>query len=83
MTTTPTHSFNPLAGIRCFLTKYEAREAEYAAERKGFNPLAGIRCFLTQLTVTEKAEMKLCFNPLAGIRCFLTSESAQFIRQFR
>ena len=39
--------FNPLAGIRCFLTlqKY----SDDPIELKGFNPLAGIRCFLTYI----------------------------------
>ena len=38
--------FNPLAGIRCFLTKY-FDTSDCNRELIGFNPLAGIRCFLT------------------------------------
>ena len=40
--------FNPLAGIRCFLTKIKEKKNEknfYFC----FNPLAGIRCFLTTM----------------------------------
>ena len=37
--------FNPLAGIRCFLTERKKRETGTGGYC--FNPLAGIRCFLT------------------------------------
>ena len=39
-------SFNPLAGIRCFLT-FMRRGCLRLFKRSRFNPLAGIRCFLT------------------------------------
>ena len=38
--------FNPLAGIRCFLTIYYLTFS-LKTPRIRFNPLAGIRCFLT------------------------------------
>ena len=38
--------FNPLAGIRCFLT-LSPHEATGRGYFECFNPLAGIRCFLT------------------------------------
>ena len=38
--------FNPLAGIRCFLTLFCLVSATFFLAI-GFNPLAGIRCFLT------------------------------------
>ena len=38
--------FNPLAGIRCFLTHRASQVLK--DHRVGFNPLAGIRCFLTR-----------------------------------
>ena len=41
------HSFNPLAGIRCFLT-HNTVFGESLRRMMCFNPLAGIRCFLTQ-----------------------------------
>ena len=63
--------FNPLAGIRCFLT-FEQRLRENWADNS-FNPLAGIRCFLTVTVVMRLASSAgHGFNPLAGIRCFLT-----------
>ena len=40
-----TPRFNPLAGIRCFLTEVEDMDCIFFTPR--FNPLAGIRCFLT------------------------------------
>ena len=40
--------FNPLMGIRCFLTWSTQRVASIR-HRLGFNPLTGIRCFLTNL----------------------------------
>ena len=39
--------FNPLAGIRCFLTE-AISVSQSRFERDCFNPLAGIRCFLTE-----------------------------------
>ena len=40
--------FNPLAGIRCFLTLSPERTCVgTAVPPVRFNPLAGIRCFLT------------------------------------
>ena len=39
--------FNPLAGIRCFLTGGRAA-LSCLAKKNCFNPLAGIRCFLTK-----------------------------------
>ena len=41
------NGFNPLAGIRCFLTNI-IRGIERVPSANCFNPLAGIRCFLTQ-----------------------------------
>ena len=38
--------FNPLTGIRSFLTKPDRRGL--AADPHGFNPLTGIRSFLTE-----------------------------------
>ena len=40
--------FNPLAGIRCFLTSC-GWLSKNSREPKRFNPLAGIRCFLTSI----------------------------------
>ena len=65
--------FNPLAGIRCFLTSPTMPKAD--SNDTSFNPLAGIRCFLTDMIlVREKVLFVMGFNPLAGIRCFLTNE---------
>ena len=62
--------FNPLAGIRCFLTMYnKPGDRELVMS---FNPLAGIRCFLTCCPDSFLDSFVYCFNPLAGIRCFLT-----------
>ena len=38
--------FNPLAGIRCFLTYFPCKIGLVYLQIR-FNPLAGIRCFLT------------------------------------
>ena len=47
-------SFNPLAGIRCFLTRRPARGGWRGAySTTSFNPLAGIRCFLTVCNKTR------------------------------
>ena len=52
-------SFNPLAGIRCFLTEYGCDFLRY---RLCFNPLAGIRCFLTGGTeILTHSELMLSF----------------------
>ena len=64
-------SFNPLAGIRCFLTPYGSLFT-IATTTTRFNPLAGIRCFLTTLRTMLTRCKVVGFNPLAGIRCFLT-----------
>ena len=67
----PTDGFNPLAGIRCFLTCGAWETDEEYLQR--FNPLAGIRCFLTLRVGEIDIDIDYeCFNPLAGIRCFLT-----------
>ena len=69
-----TNGFNPLTGIRCFLTRlgrYQIPEAWPVC----FNPLAGIRCFLTDILVEVYGLDVKSFNPLAGIRCFLTGLS--------
>ena len=65
--------FNPLAGIRCFLT-ISSRERTALELASSFNPLAGIRCFLTvKRGPSPLIDLRLeGFNPLAGIRCFLT-----------
>ena len=39
-------SFNPLTGIRSFLTEGFGRSIDWT-EPEGFNPLTGIRSFLT------------------------------------
>ena len=39
-------SFNPLTGIRCFLTD-DATDRASQNDDVRFNPLTGIRCFLT------------------------------------
>ena len=62
--------FNPLAGIRCFLTNHGERAERHDIEC--FNPLAGIRCFLTYHRCRRSLPRFQRFNPLAGIRCFLT-----------
>ena len=70
--------FNPLVGIRCFLTMYnKPGDRELVMS---FNPLAGIHCFLTHpITIsTIWLNWIVSFNPLAGIRCFLTRH---FIRK--
>ena len=41
--------FNPLAGIRCFLTA-TVDDGKIGQMPIRFNPLAGIRCFLTEWT---------------------------------
>ena len=66
-------SFNPLAGIRCFLT-CALFPHQPTTRHECFNPLAGIRCFLTRNDhmITLAEVKRISFNPLAGIRCFLT-----------
>ena len=49
--------FNPLAGIRCFLTR--VRQPVYEWPSSGFNPLAGIRCFLTSGTGQARTPQKI------------------------
>ena len=49
-----TKSFNPLAGIRCFLTRLGRAGTDYTDGRVRFNPLAGIRCFLTRASRHEQ-----------------------------
>ena len=70
--------FNPLAGIRCFLTP-SRRQLPAASRTIGFNPLAGIRCFLTLHAphLSAPLDWPASFNPLAGIRCFLTVDTPQ------
>ena len=44
-----TNGFNPLTGIRCFLTMYnKPGDRELVMS---FNPLARIRCFLTDRSI--------------------------------
>ncbi len=43
---TSTRRFNPLTGIRCFLT-LPALPTTLRSAMQCFNPLTGIRCFLT------------------------------------
>ena len=63
--------FNPLAGIRCFLTELHARVAENKAW--GFQSPSGDSLFSDHsLGYHGPATRDPCFNPLAGIRCFLT-----------
>ena len=72
----PPDSFNPLAGIRCFLTYSPDGQKTFKLD-PGFNPLAGIRCFLTQQRFEKPCLLQdFRFNPLAGIRCFLTNSLA-------
>ena len=66
--------FNPLTGIRCFLT--QMLKAKTVDEELGFNPLTGIRCFLTpgrRSGIGYWTDAR--FNPLTGIRCFLTYQT--------
>ena len=69
--------FNPLAGIRCFLTPLNICFLQHL-QVIGFNPLAGIRCFLTAYDILSLISRYLVgFNPLAGIRCFLTNTGSK------
>ena len=51
--------FNPLAGIRCFLTRSVLRWKLVLLA--SFNPLAGIRCFLTDVINWIK------YNPISRV----------------
>ncbi|GEM_PF-2280102 len=62
--------FNPLTGIRSFLTILVSGLTTCTS--LCFNPLTGIRSFLTILVSGLTTCTSLCFNPLTGIRSFLT-----------
>ena len=70
--------FNPLAGIRCFLTPVKGAGDVAVKRGPSFNPLAGIRCFLTSAHQRSGNGGRVCFNPLAGIRCFLTMLDGEY-----
>ena len=62
-------SFNPLAGIRCFLTARPP--GQRPGVQMGFNPLAGIRCFLTTLyRVTDSVDSWYRFQSPSGDSLF-------------
>ena len=63
-------SFNPLTGIRSFLTRTQAERT--GEVEGGFNPLTGIRSFLTRSATPCPSHPSSGFNPLTGIRSFLT-----------
>ena len=64
--------FNPLTGIRSFLTRLPGMRCGGFASTC-FNPLTGIRSFLTRLPGMRCGGFaSTCFNPLTGIRSFLT-----------
>ena len=62
-------SFNPLAGIRCFLTQLQVDETGYFSV-DSFNPLAGIRCFLTGRGWAAKGGLAETFQSPSGDSLF-------------
>ena len=67
--------FNPLAGIRCFLT--HILELSYFEPGYGFQSPSGDSLFSDVVTASDHGLSVSSFNPLAGIRCFLTNEKEQ------
>ena len=63
--------FNPLTGIRSFLTEQHGVTIGHQKPIR-FNPLTGIRSFLTAWHVGLRNDHRYRFNPLTGIRSFLT-----------
>ena len=62
--------FNPLAGIRCFLTNSLHREDLRRAQ--SFQSPCGDSLFSDVSHLAKQCQLQMRFNPLAGIRCFLT-----------
>ena len=60
--------FNPLAGIRCFLT--EPLSTASASSTLSFNPLAGIRCFLTCVWLLDDGTYAVEFQSPCGDSLF-------------
>ena len=65
--------FNPLAGIRCFLTELVSQVTK--SQRDSFQSPSGDSLF-SDICLTWRnrsvEDSSHRFNPLAGIRCFLT-----------
>ena len=75
----PEYGFNPLAGIRCFLTLLGNTKIDY--DKELFQSPSGDSLFSDQNDVLYLQSSSLPrFNPLAGIRCFLTVSCGVTVR---